>query len=38
MRLAADHGKLVQVGIRAVSKGEVEFLQERNIPCFFAIN
>ena len=36
MRLAADHGKLVQVGIRAVSKGEVEFLQERNIPCFFA--
>lgn len=36
MRLASDHGKLVQVGIRALSKEEVDFQRDSNIPCFFA--
>jgi agmatinase len=36
MRLVANHAKLVQVGIRALTKEEYAFAQECDIPCFLA--
>jgi agmatinase len=36
MRHVVRHAPVVQVGIRALSKEEFEFLQDQKIPCFFA--
>jgi len=36
MRLAVEHASLVQVGIRALTREEHEFIDAREIPCFFA--
>jgi agmatinase len=36
MRHVTGYAPIVQVGIRALSKEEYEFIQERNIPCYFA--
>ena len=36
MHLAAQHVRLVQAGIRAITREEVEFIGEKQIPCFYA--
>ncbi|MCE5335817.1 MAG: agmatinase [Desulfobacteraceae bacterium] len=36
MRRAFDHARLVQVGIRSLTREEFDFIRERRIPCFFA--
>jgi len=36
MRLASRHASLVQVGIRALTREEYEFIELNHIPCFFA--
>jgi agmatinase len=36
MRAAEQHASLVQVGIRALTREEHEFIGRRGIPCFFA--
>jgi agmatinase len=36
MRHATRHAPVVQVGIRALSKEEFDFIRDREIPCFFA--
>jgi len=36
MRLALKHASLVQVGIRALTAEENDFIRDRHIPCFFA--
>jgi agmatinase len=36
MRAAERHASLVQVGIRALTREEHEFIGKREIPCFFA--
>jgi agmatinase len=36
MRHVVEHAPIVQVGIRALSKEEYEYIQDQKIPCFFA--
>jgi len=36
MRHITRHAPIVQVGIRSLSKEELDFIQDRKIPCFFA--
>lgn len=36
MRQAFRHASLVQVGIRALTREEHDFIRDRKIPCFFA--
>ena len=36
MRHVIRHAPIVQVGIRALSKEEFDFIQDQKIPCFFA--
>ncbi len=36
MRRAFNMGKLVQVGIRSLTREEYDFIQEQGIPCFFS--
>lgn len=36
MRLAADHARIVAVGVRALSREEAAFIEERQISCYYA--